>query len=485
MNPPGTHKAEPIFGIGNASRSRFVSTADRVNAILEMSDNGRQAVAAFGLPGLVRHLTTGPFPARGAFAKKGSLSFYMAVGTEVVLASQSGPQKTIATLSTDSGPVWMDDSGTQLMINDGATAFIHTYATERTEIISAAGYQAGARGCTFLQGRFWVYTTQGSTAGRCYASAQYDGLSWNGLDFITPAARPTGIIGIDRWQDDLVILGQGSVEWWTGTPTPIAGALGFQPSANANTEVGGKSERGSAKVGQRFFFVGESQGSVGVYEIQGYSIVPVSTPLVSEELTKLSAGACICTGYSVNEHHLFQVTIPGDSKESSITWVYDVMTKQWCRRTSINLSYYRGLYAVSTSSAAYITDAFTGHLYRMDENVYTEDGQPMEFELSSIHILKEGDMLTINKIQVDMETGLGNPMPPGNDPHGLIQVSKDGGKTWPIERIVSLGKMGEYKWRAQGFRFGAARGFAVRFRITAPIPRRVTGAYLVMTPGYA
>lgn len=482
MNPQQSHQAEPIFGIGNPNRSKFVSTSDRMNCVVEMSDNGRQPVALLGLPGLVRHLNVGSLPCRGIFVQKGSLSFYMAVGAEVVLASQSGPAKTIATLPTDSGPVWMDENGTQLMINDGTTAFIYTYSSGVTEVITQI--PAGSRGCTFLQGRFWVYVTQGANAGRCYASDLYDGFTWNGLNFITPAARPTGIVGIDRWLDDLVVIGQGSVEWWTGTPSPIAGALGFQPSANANTNIGGKSERGTAKAGQHFFFVGESQGTVGVYEIEGYSIKPVSVPQVNEDLQRLSAGSAICTGYSASGHDVFQVTIKGDSRDAAITWIYDASTQQWSRRSSFNLPYYRGLYAVSTSGAAYMTDAFTGNLYRMDEQTYTEDGESMEFEVTSSHLLKEGDGFSVNKIQIDMETGLGNPIDPGSDPHGVLQVSKDGGRTWPIERIVALGRMGQYTRRAQAFQFGMARDMAVRFRITEPIPRRVTGAKLIMEPAY-
>lgn len=481
----GTHHAEPIFGMGNQQRSPFLSTVSRLNCIVEPTDNGRQPAAILGMPGLVRYSNTGQLPARGIFVHKGALTFYLVVGNRVMAILPNLTLQTITTLTTDSGPVWMDENGTQLFINDAVTPIIYTYATATATIITDPDYPSEARGAAFLQGRFWVYTVSGPNAGRCYASDQYNGLSWDGLNFITPAARPTGITGIDRWADDLVIRGQGSIEWWSGAPSQISGALGFQPSSNANTSVGSLAERGSAMVGDQYFFVGDRNGSTSVFEVVGYQIVPVSTPKVNEDLSRLQASTAMCTGYMVNEHPIFQVTIPGEISAGAITWIYDALTKEWSQRGSNGRPYYRGLFAVGTNGEAYITDAFNGNLYRMHEQTYSEDGESMPFEVGSTHLLKEGDAFSIEKIQIDMETGLGNPMPPGDDPHGILYISKDGGKTWPIERYVTLGKMGEFTTRAQEFQFGLGRDWAIRFRITEPIPRRVTGSYLVMNPAYA
>ena len=482
---PTTHKSYPIFGLGNPQRSPFISTSDRVNCLVELTDNGRQQAALLGLPGLSLYATLGNLPPRGLYVREGTLTFYLVVGNQVVVAAPTQALLTIATLTTDSGPVWMDDNGTQLFINDGATPLIYTYATGVTTPITAAGFQTGARGGVLLQGRFWVFTPgTASNPGRVYASGQYDGLSWAALDFFTPAARPTGVLAVFRWFNDLIVVGQRSVEWWSGTPTAVAGALGFQPSANANTEIGGKAELGMAGVNQRLFLVGGGEGTVGVYEIGGYNMEKISPPALDAALSALpTTSTAVCCGYMASGHALFQLTIPGQTTGSALTWVYDGLTGMWSKRTSFNLPYYRGLYAVHTLSSAYLTDAFTGKLYVVSESTYTEAGDPLEFEVTSTHLLKEGDMLAVNKLQIDMETGLGNAAPPGDNPQGIVQISKDGGHTWGAERFVPLGKVGQYTRRAQLYRLGSARDIAVKFRITEPIPRRVTGAYLIMEPG--
>lgn len=478
----GTHESVPIFGLGNQSRTPFLSTVDRTNCVVELTDNGRQQQAIVGLPGLVEQYSFGTQPARCVFVKEGGLAFFVATGNTVLLLSPNSTTKTVATFQTDSGPVWMDDNGTQLMMNDGTSAFIYTYATGTTTAITSSSFPVGARGCVFLQGRFFVYLTTGPNAGRVYASAQYDGLTWNGLDFITPSARPTGIVSIARWFDDLIIMGQKSVEWWSGTPTAIPGALGFQPSANANTAVGASAELGYAKVAQRFFFIGHDDGTLGVYEIKGYSIEKVSIPAVDDNLSQLITSNAVCTGYMVTDHPIWQVTIKGQEKAKSATWIFDCSTNLWSKRSSLHKPCYRGLLASSTLNSVYISDAFTGKIYKMSNTVYDEAGDFMEYEVMSAHVLQDGDRLIIHKIQIDMEMGDGDD--PSLNPRGLLAVSKDGGHTWILERFIELGKVGEYVRRAQEFQFGSARDFAVRLRITDAVPRRVSGAYLIAEPCY-
>jgi len=448
---------------------------------MEESTNGRQAVAILGLPGLRKVETFSTVPARAIFCRDGSREFFIASGGELLRVIE-GSSEQVMTLATSSGPVWIDENGVQLFVNDGVIAQIYTFATGVVETISDVDFPFGARGGVYLAGRFWVYTISGDKAGRVYASNVKDGLEWDGLNYIEPASKPDAIVTVTRHADDLMIIGRGSIEWWGAAPVTIPGALGFQPSASANTEVGGVSEYGHAKVGQDLFFIGESSGDLGIYRANGYEVLPIASPQIEEDTKKLSLGSAVCTGYTALGHGLFQVTIQGTDTTQAHTWVYDASAGEWSDRESHGKPYYRGLFAIGAAGRVYISDAFTGVLYHMDESLYTEDGMVLPFRVTSQHLLKEGDHITIHSIQVDMETGLGTAVPPGDDPHGIMRVSKDGGYTWPIERHISLGKQGHYTRRAKSDQFGIARDFAIEFSISDPIPRRVTGAYLTIDP---
>lgn len=51
---PMGRTAIAIFGLGAQQRSPFISTIKRVNAVVEMTENGRQQAAIIGMSGLSR-----------------------------------------------------------------------------------------------------------------------------------------------------------------------------------------------------------------------------------------------------------------------------------------------------------------------------------------------------------------------------------------------------------------------------------------------
>lgn len=459
-----------------------------MNCVVELADNGRQQAALIGMPGLVLFRNMGIVPIRGWFAKEGTLTFYVCVGNQIVISEPNTPFRTIATIGTFAGPVWMDDNGTQLFINDGATALIYTYSTGIASTIVDPDYPVGARGGVFLSGRFWVYTppSSGDRAGRVYSSDIYNGLAWDGLNFFTPAARPDGIVSIERRSDDLTVLGLKTIEWWAQGPITVSGALGFQPSTSANSDVGGVSERGASIVNQSLFLIGHERSDIGIYEVSGYQVKKISPPAIDEALSKLPGiSSAVCCSYAMSGHQIYQITVPGVSGDQACTWIYDVSTQLWSRRSSVGKPYYRGLLTASTLNQVFVSDAFNGNIYRMDASVYADNGEANEFEIVSTHLLKGGDSLIVHKLWIDCETGLANSTPPGDNPQAIVQISKDGGHVWGQEHYLPLGKVGEYTRRAVVRRIGSAKDIAIKFRIIDPIPRRVTGAYLILEGGNA
>lgn len=481
-SPLTGRKAISIFGLGPQQRSPYVSTVGRTNALVEMTENGRQQAAIYGMPGLSTLVNIGADPFRAGFMREGELTIYFVAYNKVKKHTIGGATVELGTIATNSGAAWITDNGTQLFINDGTNAYIYNTSTLVWTQITDIDYPTGARGGTFLGGRFWVYTTTGSNAGRVYASAQYNGLAWDALDFFTPEAIPDGIMGVERWFNDLVVFGRSSVEWWSAISVTLPGSLGYQPITGANTEVGLVGEMAVGRSGQKMLFLGRSEGQAGIYEIDNYSAKLVSTSAVSEDITtRTGHSTAVATGYMVGQHPIVQFSFRGASSSDAITWAIDLSNNLWFKMESYGKPYYRGLIAVTTVERIFMLDAFTGIIYEMLSNVYVEGSDPLIFEVTSIHLLKEGDMLTVHELQVDCETGLGAP---GSSPQAIIQVSKDGGHTWSSESWVTMvGKTGEYKKRVTRRRIGAARDIAFKFRITDPVKRVVTGAYISAEPG--
>lgn len=475
-------RAISIFGLGHQQRSPFISTVDRVNAMVEMTENGRQQAAIVGMAGLEAVANVGGDPIRGFFMREGELTFYFVTLDRVTKVNLGGAQTTLGTLTTTTGPVWIADNGTQLFINDGAKAYVFNTSTQVFTEVADPDYPVQARGGTFLQSRFWVYTTVGALMGRVYGSDQGNGLSWDGLNFFTPEATPDGIVGVERWFNDLVVFGKSSIEWWTGVSVQVPGLLGFQPITGANVEVGLVGEQAYGMAGQRLLFLGRSRGQADMYEIDNYNVKNISPPGVDADIViRANHATCVATGYTLSHHPIIQFTFRGTTTDDSATWAYDVSNNLWCRRVSYGQIYYRGLFAVTSAERIFISDAFTGIIYEMKDSVFTEGTAPLIFEVTSIHLLKEGDMLTCHAVQIDVETGLGVA---GSNPQAIIQISKDGGHVWSSEAWTTMvGKTGEYRRRVRRRRIGAARDIAIRLRITDPVKRVVCGAYLILEPG--
>lgn len=475
-------KAVPIFGLGNLQRSPFVSTVDRVNALVEMTENGRQQAAIYGMPGLVEVASFGNDPIRAYFVRENELTFYYVIANRIEKLLLGGTPETLATLTTSSGAAWIADNGTQIFFNDGVTAWIYNTTTLVMAQITDPDYVVGARGGTFLQSRFWVYTISGANANRVYASDQGNGLAWDGLNFFTPEAIPDGIVAVDRWFNDLVVYGRASIEWWTGTTTPIVGALGFKPIAGANTEVGLIGELAHADAGQKKLFLGRSGGYAGIYELKTYAAEKVSVSAVDTDIiARTGHSTAVATGYTLGDHPIIQFSFRGSTESDSITWAVDVSNYTWFKRKSYGRPYYRGLLAVTSSERIFITDAFVGRIYEMLETSFVEGSDPLIFEVTSIHLLKNGEMFTVHACQIDMETGLGGA---GTNPQAIIQISKDGGHTWSSENWKTMvGRTGEYTRRVRRRRIGSARDIAIRLRITDPVKRIISGAYLVLEEG--
>jgi hypothetical protein len=64
----------------------------------------------------------------------------------------------------------------------------------------------------------------------------------------------------------------------------------------------------------------------------------------------------------------------------------------------------------------------------------------------------------------------------------MLQISRDGGRTWGAEMQLRLGKVGEFLSRVSQLGCGTARDFVFKLRITDPVKRVLTGLALRATP---
>lgn len=87
------------------------------------------------------------------------------------------------------------------------------------------------------------------------------------------------------------------------------------------------------------------------------------------------------------------------------------------------------------------------------------------------------------RLQIDLETGVGLVDGQGEDPQIMLRWSDDGGHTWSNEHWRSAGRLGQYRRRAVWWQLGRSRDRIYEMVVSDPVAWHIVDAYLDVTPG--
>jgi hypothetical protein len=168
------------------------------------------------------------------------------------------------------------------------------------------------------------------------------------------------------------------------------------------------------------------------------------------------------------------------------TWVYDLRTQSWVERRSSGMTRWRVSNAIQFNGLTICGDVSTGILYSLDTDEPTENGDPLEMEISCGVIHRFPGYMIVDRLAVDVVAGLA--LQTGDladtDPQLLVDWSDDGGKTFQNELSAPLGKIGEFdkpvEFRALGmFR---QKGRIIRLKSTVKALKCIMQASLDVRP---
>jgi hypothetical protein len=461
-------QALKLFGIGQFGKSSNVTSQERLNCYLEVQPgDDRSVVAVYGTPGLDFFMSFGDTPVRGEFQHGDYL--YVVHRGRFYEVNNAGVSTVRGTIGTTSGRVYMADNGSQLMITDGTLTggYIYNYATLAFTNITSAGY-LGAATVTWQDGYFItvVPNTQ-----RFQVSAINDGLTWSALDFASAESNPDSLVIAISDNSNLYLFGTVSTEFWNNS-----GATDF-PFARIS---GGATEWGCAAVNtvvkydnSLAFLAKNRMGQVIVARMNGYTPTRISTPELEFIINNYSAVSdATAFSYMLGGHPMLEISFPsGDA-----TWLYDGLSQAWSKLSSYQLNRHRINLGVNYLDKTVVTDYSNGNLYKMNPLSYTDNGDPITFEIISRHISQDDKRMVFDSLQLDLEAGIGTANGQGSNPQIMLQISKDGGHEYGTEQWISMGAIGQYKYRAIWRRLGISRDWVFKFRITDPVKRVIFGA---------
>lgn len=468
-----------LYRINNAGTSVKVGTIGTTSGRVDMDSNGTELI-------LVDGSTTG-YTLK--YATDTTVTITIASPGVVTWTGHPFEDEDAIQLTTTGAlPTGLSENTTYYVVNSTTNTF-QLEATVGGGAINTSGTQSGTHtarsvlsaitdsdypGLTtvhFLDGYFVGHVAD---TGKFYICSLYDGRVWDALDFATAESNPDDLIGTFVNNGYLYLFGEYTTEIWANN-----GAQDFPFSRVGNAAPWGLVGTFSiSKLGNTIAFLAKNQlGQNQVAVMNGASPQAISDfdiDRILNDATDLTAATAF--SFMSNGHQFYVLNV------NSRTHYFDLATGIWGELKGDGMTRYNGEIATSFINEIVISDYNNGRLYRLDDSVYTFNGDEIAMEITGKVLADNREYLTIDEILVDFENGVGASTGSYTDPQVMLMVSKDQGHTFPIERWADLGKIGEYTTRSVWRRFGRARDFTFRIRITDPVKRCITGVYMRARP---
>ena len=507
----------PILGASYVARSVNAADNRMVNLFPEaVPEGGKEAGFLSRAPGLTLRVVVGAGPIRGMLRHASYL--YVASGTTLYRVDSSYTVTTLGTIA-GTGPVSMSNNGAQLFVACNGPSYIYNFTTLVFAQITDGDFP-GAQVVTFLDGYF-VFTEPNSQ--RFWVTAIYDGLSVDPLDFASAEGSPDNLVSVIADHREVWLFGEQSVEVWYNS-----GGIDFPLSRinGAFNEIGCAATYSVAKADNGVFWLGSDDRGKGiVYRSQGYNGARISTHAVEWQIQKYSTiSDAIGYTYQQDGHIFYVLTFP----TANATWVYDVLTGAWHERagwTDDQFVRHRSNCQAFYNGLTLIGDFQNGNVYSFDLDVYADNNVTQKW-LRTWRALDTGQnnlkRTAQHALQLDCETGVGlngldlfdpnlydtidteasealmlendndliteaaplSPPVQGANPQVMLRWSDDGGHTWSYEQWRSMGKIGEYGYRAIWRRLGMTtklRDRVYEISGTDPVKIAIVGAELQLS----
>lgn len=504
------------------------------------SEMAVSSAALYPTPGLAGWETIAS-PVRGMIEVNGRV--FAVGGTTFYELNVSGTPTAIGNVGNNLQPVTMASNGTlgnQVLICSDGKLFIYTLdaigSLPKGTFTQVSSLQGIPSSVVFCSSYFIALL---ANTNKFQVSNLLDGSTWNALGVQQNETFPENIAQIISAFGFLFVLGQdGHSQVYYNSS--VSQYTPFSPISGAYMEEGCGAPQSPVVMDNTVFWIG---GRVGMGDIawraNGYTPMRVSNFAVETAWASYPLKGSDAVGYTYRDqgHTFWVLRFPSANGGIGATWVYDAASGQWHERGYWSQE---GPYGYSAHLSTCHVFAFgkhlvgdwnSGNIYEMSLKYLNDNGTTIRRWRRSPHLSGERERIFLNKLQIDLEVGLGPepplvgvlppmgqvgvteagkfvitdqsngryalsvnnidgsvetsslsaapPNPPFyRDPQLSLRISRDGSKTFGVEYLLNCGQIGEYRARAILRRLGQARDFVFDIVATDAIPWRIIDGYV-------
>jgi hypothetical protein len=399
---------------------------------------------------------------------------YAVYETTLYSIDSNGTATALGTIG-GGGKISAADNGFQLVLVASAASYVYSNVSTTLTQITATNFLA-AGSVAYLDG-FFTFTQLDTN--QFFVSGVADSVT--GLvDFSTFDATERAfaytqagyIQAVISDHKELWIFKTRFIEIWQNS-----GEADFPLSrlGGAYIERGCINKHAIAQADNSIFWLGDDRV---VYRANGYVPQRISTFAVEAAISDYTVTDCFAQSWDEAGHKLFGLWFP----TSGATWVYDIATDMWHERQSFGYGYWRANQVAVCYGKTLVGDSESASIGELDYATFTEYGNMIQAIRVGHTIQSEGNMFSLDRLEIVIESGVGLLSGQGSAPVIGLQISKDFGRTYGTLTTRSMGAMGEYSKRAVWRQLGTYRQFTPRLLITDPVRRYILDSYAEITP---
>lgn len=290
---------------------------------------------------------------------------------------------------------------------------------------------------------------------------------------LTDAGEP--IVAVAQYKDEVWLFNSRHAEVWFnngGTNLPFAKRESFLITQG----LAAKDSLVSAN-NTLIWYSRSSDGKGFITEWNFYTPNNISTHAVDYIInTYPITDDAFAYAYRMDGNLFYVITFP----TANATWVYNFATQSWHQWSSSGLKNIQNRHLSNCFAYCYnknlVGDYQSGNIYYLDNTNYTDNGTNIIRERTCKHLYKDNMLISAYNFVIELEAGIGLQNGQGSNPQIMLQISKDGGRTWGPELWQSAGKIGQYTYRALWPSLGMARDWVFRIRTSDPNKFVILGA---------
>jgi hypothetical protein len=391
-------------------------------------------------------------------------------------------------LATNANPVTFaanGDAGHQLAVTSGDKLYVLDTGTNvLTEVLASGASMVG-----FVDGYFLVLDMGTSTL---RVSNLENALVFDPLDVGQRSVASDRLGSMLIGHREAWLFGGRTSEVWQHTGDTNVGAAGFAFYPPGGVIPHGTTSPWSAcMVGgsiPMWLQANKDGGRMVVGVLSGYTPQRLSTHAIEgafDGYSTAAIGGARAFSFQRKGHTFYVLSFAAENA----TWVYDVATGFWHELGTWNagtMDYdaWRPQSHCFVWGKHLVGDGSSGNIYELDDAVYVDvDGAPLRRMRRSPYVTADRKRLFHDRLELICAAGVGNLVPPGDDPVAVWRWSNNAAKTWSNERQVRIGKLGDYDRAAVITCLGSAVSRIYELVCSDPVPWPIIDVNLVGRAG--